>query len=177
VSTDVTVKSLGTKTPRIAPTAWVSEAAYVVGDVELGDGSSVWPGAVLRGDFGQIRVGANTVIEDNCVVHTGGSLVIGDNNIIGHGVVVHCGRVGSNCLIGNQAILLDDAEVGDFCLVAAGSLLLGRTIVGDRSFVSGAPATIEPIPARYLERLENQAMYNADRGYGMMARQYKEAGL
>jgi carbonic anhydrase/acetyltransferase-like protein (isoleucine patch superfamily) len=171
------VRSLGSKAPRIASTAWVSEAAYVVGDVELGEGSSVWPGAVVRGDFASIKIGANTVIEDNCVVHTGQPLVICDNIIIGHAVVVHCARVGSNCLIGNQAILLDSAEIGDFCLVAAGSLVLGRVKVPDRSFVSGAPATIEPISQRHLVRLEAQADAHAEYGYGLMARRYKDAGL
>jgi carbonic anhydrase/acetyltransferase-like protein (isoleucine patch superfamily) len=173
----VTVRSLGAKAPRIAPTAWVSEAAYVVGDVELGEGSSVWPGAVVRADFSSITIGTNTVIEDNCVVHTGQPLVIEDNIIIGHAVVVHCARVGSNSLIGNQAVLLDGAEIGELCLVAAGSLVLGRVKVPDRSFVSGAPATIEPISERHLKRLEAQATRNAEHGYGRMARRYKEAGL
>ncbi len=173
----MTVRSLGPIVPRIAATAWVSEAAYVVGDVEIGEGASVWPGAVVRGDFGAITVGANSVIEDNCVVHTGGPLVIGADTIIGHSVVVHCSRVGSNCLIGNQAILLDDAEVGDFCLIAAGSLVLGRAKVPDRSFASGAPVTVETISERHLRRLEAQALGNAEHGYGMMARRYKEAGL
>ena len=173
----MTVRSLGAKAPRLAPTAWVSEAAYVVGDVELGEGSSVWPGAVVRGDFSSITIGTNTVIEDNCVVHTGQPLVLGDNIIIGHSVVVHCARVGSNCLIGNQAILLDGAEIGKYCLVAAGYLVLGRVKVPDRSFVSGAPATIEPISERHLKRLEAQAAGNAEHGYGLMARRYKEAGL
>lgn len=173
----VTVRALGSKVPKISPTAWVSEAAYVVGDVELGDGSSVWPGAVMRGDFSSITVRTNTVIEDNCVVHTGEPLVIGDNTIIGHSVVVHCRQVGANCLIGNQAILLDGAEIGDFCLVAAGSLVLGRVTVPPRSFVSGAPAEFGPISERHLRLLENQAQGNVERGYGMLARLYKEAGL
>jgi carbonic anhydrase/acetyltransferase-like protein (isoleucine patch superfamily) len=173
----MTVRSIGEKVPSIAPTAWVSEAAYVVGDVHLGEGSSVWPGAVVRGDFGSIRVGSDSVIEDNCVVHAGGPMSIGDNNIIGHAVVVHCAAIGSACLIGNQAILLDDAEVGDLCLVAAGTLLLGRVKVPDRSFVSGSPATIEPISDRHLQRLEAMAKGNAESGYGMMARLYREAGL
>jgi carbonic anhydrase/acetyltransferase-like protein (isoleucine patch superfamily) len=173
----MTVRSMGEKVPVIAPTAWVSEAAYVVGDVHLGEGSSVWPGAVVRGDFGSIRIGANSVIEDNCVVHSGGLTTIGDNDIIGHAVVAHCGRIGSNCLIGNHSTLLDDAEIGDFCLVAAGSLVLGRTIVPDKSFVSGAPATIEPIAEKHLRRLESLGTANVEIGYGMMARRYREAGL
>ena len=127
----MTIKGLGSKAPRVADSAWVSEAAYVVGDVELGDGSSVWPGVVLWGDFASISIGADTVVEDNCVVHTGEPLRIGENNIIGHSVVVHCKSIGSNCLIGNHSVLLDSAEIGDLCLVAAGSLVLGRTVVAD----------------------------------------------
>jgi carbonic anhydrase/acetyltransferase-like protein (isoleucine patch superfamily) len=173
----MTIRGLGSKVPRVADSAWVSEAAYVVGDVELGDGSSVWPGAVLRGDFASISIGANTVVEDNCVVHTGEPLRIGENNIIGHSVVVHCKSIGSNCLIGNHSVLLDSAEIGDLCLVAAGSLVLGRTVVADRSFVSGNPATIEPISDRHLQRLLAQARSNAEHGYGKMARLYKDAGL
>jgi carbonic anhydrase/acetyltransferase-like protein (isoleucine patch superfamily) len=152
----MTVRNLGDKVPRIAETAWVSEMAYVVGEVEIAERASVWPGAVVRADFASISIGANTVVEDNCVVHTGEPLQIGPNNIIGHSVVVHCKSIGSNCLIGNHAILLDSAEIGDFCLIAAGSLVLGRTIVPDRSFVYGSPAVIEPISERHLKRLENQ---------------------
>src|SRR5439155_5938312 len=99
----VAVRSLGDKVPRIAESAWISEAAYVVGDVEIGEGSSVWPGAVIRGDFAPIRIGVNSHIEDNCVVHTGELLLIGDNVTAGHGVVIHCRRVGSNVLLGNNS--------------------------------------------------------------------------
>ncbi len=155
----------------------MSEAAYVVGDVELGEESSVWPGAVVRGDFGRIRIGRNTVIEDNCVLHTGEPMWIGDDNIIGHAVVVHCARVGSSCLIGNHATLLDGAIVGDFCLVASGAVVLGGAIVPDRSFVVGVPARIEPLSGSHLQRLEGQGKANAEQGYGKMARRYKEAGL
>jgi carbonic anhydrase/acetyltransferase-like protein (isoleucine patch superfamily) len=173
----MTVRSMGDKVPVVAPTAWVSEAAYLVGDVHLGDGSSVWPGAVVRGDFGAIRIGRNTVVEDNCVVHSGTLMTIGDNVLIGHSVVVHCGSIGPNCLIGSGATLLDDAEIGELCLVAAGSLVLGRTVVPDRSFVSGAPATIAPIPDKHLRMLEGLGSANVEMGYGMMARLYREAGL
>lgn len=171
----MTVRSLGDKVPRIAPTAWVSEAAYVVGDVELEDGASAWPGAVLRGDFSTIHVGANTVVEDNCVVHTGEPLRIGPNTTIGHSVVVHCRSIGAHCLIGNGSVLLDGAQIGDFCLVAAGSLVLGRTVVPDRSFVAGNPARIEPLPERHLTRLRGHG--SSDYGYVKLARLYREAGL
>jgi carbonic anhydrase/acetyltransferase-like protein (isoleucine patch superfamily) len=122
-------------------------------------------------------VGTNTVIEDNCVVHTGGPMVIGDDDIIGHSVVVHCASIGSKCLVGNHATLLDDAVIGDLCLVAAGALVLPRTVVPDRSFVSGSPATIEPLSPERLARMEAMGTRSTDLGYGMMARRYRDAGL
>ena len=73
------IRSFRGKTPRIAETAFVSEAAYIVGDVEIGDRSSIWPGAVLRSDVAAIKIGENSQIEDNCVVHTGTPMTIGDN--------------------------------------------------------------------------------------------------
>lgn len=173
----MTVRPLDDKVPVLASSAWVSEAAYVVGDVHLGEGSSVWPGAVVRGDFGSIRIGTYTVIEDNCVVHSGGNTTIGNDDIIGHSVVVHCTRIGSNCLIGNGAILLDEAEIGDLCLVAAGALVTARLVVPDRSFVSGAPPTVEPIADRHLRRLEALSTVGREQGYPMMARRYRDAGL
>jgi carbonic anhydrase/acetyltransferase-like protein (isoleucine patch superfamily) len=172
----MTVRSLGEKIPRLADTVWVSEAGYVVGDVEIGAGSSVWPGAVVRGDFGSIRIGANTVVEDNCVLHCAGEMSIGDNVIIGHSVVVHAAAIGSNCLIGNGAILLDDARIGDFCLVSAGSVLPPRTEVPDRSFVVGSPATITPISERHQRMVEGLGR-GGPGGYLEMAERYRDAGL
>ncbi|MHC4537896.1 MAG: gamma carbonic anhydrase family protein [Planctomycetota bacterium] len=81
------IKSLDGKTPKIADSACISQSAFIAGDVEIGDNSSVWPGAVIRADFGKIRIGNNTHIEDNCVLH-GGNMEIGDNVIVGHGAVV-----------------------------------------------------------------------------------------
>jgi carbonic anhydrase/acetyltransferase-like protein (isoleucine patch superfamily) len=168
---------MGDKVPVLAETAWVSEAAYVVGDVHLGDHTSVWPGAVVRGDFGSIRIGHHTVIEDNCVVHTGGTTVIGDDVIVGHAVVLHCASIGSNCLVGSGSTLLDDAVIGDLCLVAAGTLVPPRLIVPDRSFVSGADAKVEPLSDRRLERLQGLSTVGRELGYPMMAERYREAGL
>jgi carbonic anhydrase/acetyltransferase-like protein (isoleucine patch superfamily) len=88
------IRNLGDKVPQIHPSVYVSEAAYVAGDVEIGENSSVWPGAVIRGDFGKIVIGKNSHIEDNCVIHTGDTLTIGDNVIVGHGATVHCKKIG-----------------------------------------------------------------------------------
>jgi carbonic anhydrase/acetyltransferase-like protein (isoleucine patch superfamily) len=171
------VRAFEDKVPAVADSAWVSEAAYVVGDVVLGEGASIWPGAVVRGDFGSIRIGDYAVVEDNCVVHSGGETVIGDYVLIGHSVVVHCARIGPNCLVGNHSTLLDDAEIGAYCMVASGSLVTPRTIVPDRSFVSGSPATVEPIPERHLRLLEDLSANGREDGYPMMAKRYRAAGL
>ncbi len=167
------VKSFNGKTPKIAPSAFVSEAAYVVGDVEIGENASVWPGAVVRGDFGKITIGRNTAIEDGAVVHSATDLTIGDDCIIGHGAVVHCRRVGNNVLIGNNATILDDAEVGNCCIVAAGSLVPPEMKVPDESLVMGSPARIRgKVPPERLAMLKLGAG-----GYARLAQQYREQGL
>jgi carbonic anhydrase/acetyltransferase-like protein (isoleucine patch superfamily) len=174
----MTLRALGDLQPRVHPTAWVSEAAYVVGDVTIGEGSSVWPGAVLRGDFGPIRVGAHVHVEDNCVLHTGGTLTVGDDVIVGHGAILHCASIGGPCLIGNRAVLLDDAEIGDFCVVAAGSLVLPGVKVEEGSFVAGSPATVSPLSDKHRTRLEWQRRAaESGVGYSGMLERYRQAGL
>jgi carbonic anhydrase/acetyltransferase-like protein (isoleucine patch superfamily) len=168
------IRALGTKVPRIAPSAWVSEAAYVVGDVEIGENSSVWPGAVIRADFAPVRIGNRTHIEDNCVVHTGKALSIGNNVLVGHGALVHCVKVGDNCLIGSQATVLDEAEIGDFTLIASRALVLPKSIIESRMFVTGAPAEVRPARPNHLAMLEAQS---SDIGYGTLMNTYRDAGL
>jgi carbonic anhydrase/acetyltransferase-like protein (isoleucine patch superfamily) len=149
------VRSFDGKTPRIAASAFVSEVAYVVGDVEIGEGSGVWPGAVIRGDFATIKIGRNTMVEDNTVVHSGGPVEIGDNVIIGHNAVVHCRRIGDNCLIGNNATLLEDAVVGNLCIVAAGAVVGSGKTIPEGSLVVGVPAKVKGlVSAEQRQRLE-----------------------
>ena len=137
------IRAFDGREPRIAPTAFVSEAAHVIGDVEIGENSSVWHGAIIRGDFTSIRIGNNTQIEDNCVVHAGSPVVIGDSVHIGHGAVIHCSRIGASVLIGSNATLLDDAEIGDWCVVAANCVVSQGMKVPDSSFVAGVPAVVK----------------------------------
>jgi len=134
------IRDFNGKSPTIAPSAFVSEAAYIVGEVEIGENSSVWPGAVIRADFGKIVVGKNSSIEDNCVIHGAADVDIGDNTIIGHGAVVHCCRVGDNVLVGNNATLLDGAQVGDSCIIGAGSVVSSGARIPNNSLVVGVPA-------------------------------------
>jgi carbonic anhydrase/acetyltransferase-like protein (isoleucine patch superfamily) len=136
------------KTPDVAETAYVSEAATIVGDVEIGENSSVWPGAVIRGDFGKIRIGRNTAVEDNCVLHAGSptvldqGLIIGDNVHIGHGAVVNGKKIGNHVLIGINASILHDVEIDDYCIIGAGCLVGHNMKIPERSFVIGIPGKI-----------------------------------
>ena len=169
------IRSVGGKTPKVAESAWVSEAAYVVGDVEIGEGSSVWPGAVIRGDFAPIRIGSNVHVEDNCVLHSGELMTLHDNITIGHGVVVHCREVGSNCLLGNNSTILDRAVIGDFCIVGAGALVKADTIGPEGSFVVGVPATVRPGKPEQVARMRRRG--STEGGYASMLKMYKAEGL
>jgi carbonic anhydrase/acetyltransferase-like protein (isoleucine patch superfamily) len=172
------VRALGDRCPIIDPSAWISEAAYVVGDVTVGGGSTVWPGAVLRGDFGSIRIGSRVHIEDNCVVHSGADLVVGDDVTIGHGAIVHCGQIADVVLIGNHVTLLDHAQIGTLCVVAAGAVVLPGSKVPDRSFVSGVPGVVRPLGPKHEAMLEAQrAAGTTGGGYSAMAERYRNAGL
>ncbi len=144
------IRSFEGKTPKIAPTAFVSEAAYVVGDVEIGDFTAVMPGAVIRGDLGKVTIGKNCAIEDNCVIHSGKPALppdedvsIGDAVIMGHGAVSNCRKIGSHVLIGMNATLLHDVEIGDYCVIAAGALLKEGSVIPERSVVAGVPGKIK----------------------------------
>jgi len=167
------IREFNGKSPKIASSAFVSEAAYIVGDVEIGENSSIWPGVVIRADFGKTIVGNNTSIEDNCVVHSGADVIIGNNTIVGHGAIIHCHRVGSNVLVGNNATLLDDAEIGDFCIIGAGSVVAPKTKIADKSVVTGVPARLK---GQTSEEQLAQLKIGSDI-YAKLARQYKQQGL
>jgi carbonic anhydrase/acetyltransferase-like protein (isoleucine patch superfamily) len=168
------IRSFNGKTPRVADSAFVSEAAYVIGDVEIGEGSGIFPGAVIRADFASIKIGRNTMVEDNSVIHSGGPVEIGDNVTIGHSVVVHCSKIGNNNLIGNNATLLDDAEIGNFCIIGAGCLVSQGMKIPDNSFVVGIPAEIKRrvAPERWQRRRRGSGG-----GYADLVKLYKEQGL
>ena len=166
------IRSIDGKVPKIHPSAFISEAAYIVGDVEIGEGSSVWPGAVIRGDYGKIIVGKNCSIQDNCVLHTDDFLELGDNVLMTHGAVIHGSRVGNNVLIGVNAVLLEDAQVGNYCLIAACALVRAGARVPDHSLIIGVPGQVKPLTQQQAKRLENPTAT-----YVRNARRYIDAGL
>ena len=136
------IRSVNGKTPRIHPGAFVSEAAYVIGDVEIGEGSSVWPGSVVRGDAGKIVIGRNTCIQDNSVVHGDADVDIGDDVVVAHRVVCHGRSIGNRVLLGNGCIVNDGVHIGDDSLIASGAMVVDRMEIPARSVVAGLPARI-----------------------------------
>ncbi len=171
------IRSINGKTPKIAASAYVNETAYVVGDVEIGAHSSVWPGAVIRGDTGKVVIGQYTAIEDGCIVHSGkpgeGDTYIGDYCNIAHGAVVHCKRIGNNVMIGINATILHNAEIGNHCLIGAACLVMEDMKVPDHSFVVGVPGKIK-------SKVKPDQMYWLDKvpvEYAEFGKMYKGEGL
>ncbi len=143
--------------PKLGASVFVAESAVVIGDVWLGNESSVWYSAVVRGDCYPIRIGARSNVQDGAVVHvTGGeaATTIGDDVTIGHAAVIHGCTIGDRCLIGIGSIVLDGSVIGDESFVAAGSLVTPGTRVPPRSFVLGRPGRVlRPVRETDLERI------------------------
>ena len=130
--------------PDIAAANWVATTATVVGDVVLGPESSVFYGAVLRGDIARIRIGRGSNIQDNCVVHLANDLdaIIGDYVTVGHAAIVHACTIEDECLIGMNATILDGAHIGARSLIAAGAVVTPRTVIPPGAMVVGTPAKV-----------------------------------
>lgn len=129
----------------IHDTAFIHPAAHLMGDIEIGAYSSIWPTTVLRGDMGKITIGESTSIQDGSVCHATSGLSktrVGDRVTVGHRVILHGCTVQDDCLIGMGSILLDNCVIGTGSLVGAGSLITAGTIIPPGSLVIGSPAKI-----------------------------------
>jgi carbonic anhydrase/acetyltransferase-like protein (isoleucine patch superfamily) len=146
----VPVYALGDQVPSIHPDAYVHPDAVVIGNVTIGAHSSVWPGAVLRGDDGEIIIGERTSVQDNCVVHTTveQATVVLDDCVIGHLVHLEACTIGPWSLIGNGSIVLHRAVVNSWAIVAANAVVLNDTIVPSGALAVGIPAVIKEGRAR-----------------------------
>lgn len=131
--------------PRVHASVFIDDSAQVIGDVEIGEESSVWMCVVMRGDVNRIRIGARTNIQDGTIVHVMKDThptIIGNDVTVGHAAVVHGCTIEDRCLIGMGAILLNGVVVGSGSIVAAGTLLPEGTVVPPRSLVMGAPGKV-----------------------------------
>ncbi|MCY7314549.1 MAG: gamma carbonic anhydrase family protein [Rubrivivax sp.] len=134
----------GDDTPQLAADSFVADSAQVIGRVRLAAGSSVWYGAVLRGDNDWITLGARSNIQDGSVLHTdsGMPLTIGEDVTIGHLVMLHGCTVGDGALIGIRAVVLNGATIGRHCLVGAGAVVTEGSVFPDHSLIFGSPARV-----------------------------------
>jgi gamma-carbonic anhydrase len=142
--------------PRLGQDVYIARGAVVVGDVTLGDYSSVWYNAVLRGDINRIVIGHHTNIQDNAVLHLEDELpcVVGNYVTVGHSAIVHACTVGDETLVGMGAVILDAAVIGRQCLIGAKALVTARTQIPDGSLVLGSPAKV----VRPLTEAERQGL-------------------
>ena len=167
------IKSFQNTSPRIHETAFVTEDAIIIGDVEIGEQSSVWYGSILRGDVNFIRIGNRTNIQDGTIIHVSRkthSTILEDEVTVGHRVTLHGCYIETGCLIGIGAIILDGARIGKNSLVAAGSLVTPNTIIPERSLVMGSPAKVK----RQLSDEEVQDIQRFWRNYVELSKIYQE---
>lgn len=149
---------------------YVAEGAKIIGNVKIGEGSSVWYSAVIRGDSNSIVIGKNTNVQDNAVLHTSHShaLNIGDNVTIGHGAIVHGCTIGNNVMIGMGAIVLDGAVIEDNCIIGAGALVTQNKRMEEGSLVFGNPAKV----IREVTEEEKESILENAKAYVLEAKEY-----
>lgn len=169
--------TFGGKVPRVDPSAYLAPTAVLIGDVVIGAESSVWFGAVLRGDDPEhgIVVGARTSVQDNCVVHVGRwePTVIGDDVTVGHGAKFESCTIGDRTVVGMNAVILQGAAIGRECVLAANTVVLEGATIPDRSVVAGVPGvvkkTLEGSAAKWIE--------GGGAHYVELARRYRSYGI
>ena len=161
------------KTPRIHPSVFVAPNATVLGNITIGEHSSVFFGAVIRDEHASVSIGARTNIQDNCVLHNDAEfpLIVGDDCTIGHGVILHGCTVGNNTLVGMGAIVLNGAVIGRDCIIGAGALVPQNAVIPDGSLVLGMPGKVRRevteeekkenfgSACRYVEKAKNYMDY------------------
>ena len=160
------------KLPKLGDRVFIAPGAYIVGDVEIGDHSSVWFNSVVRGDVDYIRIGKHTNIQDGSICHVMRNqypLVLQDFVTVGHGAVLHGCSVESHCLVGMRATILNNAKIGAHSIVAAGALVTEGTVFPPRSLVMG-------VPARLKRELDDTEVAGIDE-YARRYYEYKETYL
>ncbi|MDD2614047.1 MAG: gamma carbonic anhydrase family protein [Methanosarcina sp.] len=166
------IMSFKGKSPKISETAFIADSADVIGDVEIGDFSSVWFNAVLRGDRSKIKIGNRTSIQDNVVIHADpeNGVQIGSEVSVGHGAVLHGCRIGNNVLIGMNSTILNGAEIEKNSIVGANALVPERKKFPENSLIIGVPGKVK----REIEKSEIEAIAENAAEYVGFVREYRE---
>lgn len=164
------IYALGNRVPKISESAFVHPDAVVIGDVEIGDESSIWPHAVLRGDYGSIRIGRRTSIQDGTVVHATAELptVVGDNCVVGHIVHLEGCTILDDALVGSGSVVLHRAVVSSHSLVGANAVVTNDTVVPPNAMALGIPAKVFPDKVAEGSFTESADLYVAN------AKRYRE---
>ena len=151
------------KAPTIHPSAFIAEDATIIGDVTIGEDANIWPGVVIRGDVGAIRLGARVNVQDGSVLHvdTNGETLLDDDVTVGHLAMVHGCHVGPGCLIGMSSTVLSRSRVGKGSIVAGGAVVLEGQQLPEFSLAAGVPAKVKRTldPDTYEARLRHAAYY------------------
>jgi carbonic anhydrase/acetyltransferase-like protein (isoleucine patch superfamily) len=152
--------------PKLGARVFIAEGAYIIGDVEIGDESSIWFNTILRGDVHHIRIGHHTNIQDASICHVQRNLypcIVGDYVTVGHGAFLHGCRIESHCLIGMRATILNNVQVGAESIVAAGALITEGTVIPPRSMVMGMPAKVKrAVTEEEIARIHGSAQHYCD---------------
>lgn len=164
------------KTPNIHPSVFLAPTAVVIGDVTIGPESSVWFGAVLRGDNPDHRVvvGKRTSVQENCVIHVGhwGPTIVGDDVTVGHGAKFECCTIGDRTVIGMNAVILQNATIGRECVIAANTVVLEGADIPDRSLVAGVPGKVKKTLDADAPWIQGGGQHYVD-----LSRQYMSEGI
>ena len=169
------IRSFGGKRPAIGRGVFLAETCSVIGNVEIGEETSIWYGTVIRGDVMPFRIGARTSVQDNTVVHvTAGRFgtTIGSDCTIGHGAIIHACTVEDFCLIGMGSVILDGARIGRGSLVGAGALVTPGTDIPPDSLVIGSPARVK----RAINEKEREQIVFGAAHYVELTRRYLAEG-
>ncbi|MDQ0202752.1 gamma carbonic anhydrase family protein [Pectinatus haikarae] len=158
------------KRPQIGKNVFIAPTAVIIGDVTIGDNSSIWYNAVLRGDMNSIIIGSYTNIQDNTTIHVMECkpTIVGSYVTVGHNVVMHCDKIGDNCLVGMGSILLGMCTVGDNSIIGAGTLVPHKTRLPSNSMILGSPYKVK----RELHDDEIEAIHQSALNYHLLAENY-----
>lgn len=158
--------------PKIGKNSWISDNAYIIGDVVIGNNVSVWFGVVIRGDVAPIEIGDDTNIQDNSVIHSevGYPTKIGNGVTIGHNSIIHGCEIDDNVIIGMGAIILNGAKIGKDSIVGAGSVVTENKIFEDNSLILGVPAKF----IRKLDKDEIKRIKRNSESYIMLKKEYEK---
>lgn len=170
----MTIRAFQGITPRIHPSCFIEDSAQVIGDVEIGEDSSVWFNTVIRGDVNRIRIGKRTNIQDLCLVHVAKDkfpTFVGDDVTVGHHVTLHGCTVGNRVLVGMGAVLMDGVEIGDDCVIGGGALLVPGTKIPPGMLAVGSPAKAK----RPLTDAERKWLTDSAAGYVRNAELHRQS--